>query len=158
MKMTKFEINITINQPPDIVDKAFMEPGNAVQWTSGLVKFEVVKGKPGEIGAIAHLHYLEKGRSHIMEDVLEYCEPGKRYVSRVSGGGMNARVETILNPTDHGTDVIMFWSGTSNSFYVRLILPFLRGMIMRRAKADLRTFKSLVEVHGVHFPEKTVSS
>lgn len=156
--MTKFRINITINQPPDIVDKAFMEPSNAVQWTSGLVKFEVVKGKPGEIGAIAHLYYLEKGRSHIMEDVLEYCEPGKSYVSRVSGGGMNARVETILNPIDHGTDVTMCWSGTSNSFYVRLLLPFLRGMIMRRAKADLTTFKSLMEDNGVYFPEKTVSS
>ena len=31
-------------------------------------------------------------------------------------------------------------------------------MIVRRTKADLRTFKSLVEDYGVHFPEKTVSS
>jgi hypothetical protein len=45
-------------------------------------KFEVIKGKIGEVGSIAHLHYYEKGRSYIMEDRLKYCEPGKKYVSQ----------------------------------------------------------------------------
>ena len=42
-----------------------------------LKKFEVIKGKVEEVGSIAHLHHYEKGRSYIMEDKLEHCEPEK---------------------------------------------------------------------------------
>jgi len=150
--MTSFKTTIRINQPAEVIDQAFMDPANALHWTSDLERFEVVKGKPGEAGAIARLHYSQKGRTHVMEDVLESCEPGRRYVSRVSGGGMIARVETVLSPSAGGTDVTMIWSGTSESFVARLLLPFLRGMIKRRARADLEKFKSLVEAHGASFP------
>jgi hypothetical protein len=68
---------------------------------------------------------------------------------------MIARVETLLSPSANGTDVTMIWSGTSESFFARLLLPFLRGMIKRRARADLEKFKSLVEAHGAHFPARS---
>jgi hypothetical protein len=45
---------------------------------ANLEKFEVIKGKIGEIGSIARFHYYEKGRSYIVEDRLEYYEPGKK--------------------------------------------------------------------------------
>ena len=152
--MTEFKIDININQPPNIVDQALIEPGNAVQWTTDLERFEVVKGKPGEIGAIAQLHYYQKGRSYILGDVLEYSDPEKRYVSRVSGGGMNVRVETIINPAADGTEMTMSWSGTSDKFLIRMLLPFLRCIIIRRARADLEKFRCLVETHGVLFPNQ----
>jgi len=38
---------------------------------------------------------------------------------------------------------------------MKLLLPFLSGMIRRRARADLEKFKSLVEAHGAHFPAET---
>lgn len=149
--MTKFQVHVFINRPPDIVDGALMDPENMTQWTSGLEKFEVVKGTPGEAGALARLHYVERGRTHIMEDVLEYAEPGKRYISRVSGGGMTARVETVLEPSGGGTEMKMSWEGTGGSIVMRVMIRFLRRVIMRRAKADLTTLKNLVETHGAHF-------
>ena len=152
--MTSLKLTININQPAEVVDQAFMDPANAVHWTADLERFEVVKGKPGGIGAVAHLHYSRKGRPYVMEDVLESCEPGRRYVSRVSGEGMIIHVETVLSPSANGTEVTMLWSGTSESFVARLLLPFLRGMIKRRARADLEKFKSLVEVHGARFPAR----
>ena len=155
--MTKFKISMKINQPPNIVAQAFLEPENAVQWTTDLEKFEVVKGKPGEIGSVAHLHYIQRGRSYVMEDVLEYAEPGSKYVSLVSGEGMIAHIETIINPSTQGSDITVSWSGTSDRFYIRLLLPFLKRMIIRRAKADLVIFKNLVETHGVNFPRKSLS-
>jgi hypothetical protein len=94
--MTEFKISIVINQPLDIVVKALMNPDNFVYWTNYLEKFEVITRKSGEVGSIAHLHYSEKGRSYIMEDKLIYCEPGKIYISQVSGDVLTAKVETIL--------------------------------------------------------------
>jgi len=150
----EFKIDIIIDQPADIVAQALIEPANAVQWTSDLEKFEVVERKPGETGSIAHLHYRQRGRSYIMQEVLEYAEPGRRYVSRVSGNGIAARVETTIEPINGKTRVTTFWSGTSSSIIFRLLSPLLRGMIIRRARLDLETFKTLVETHGAHFPEK----
>ena len=152
--MTTFKISIHINKPPEIIVKALMRPENAVYWTSDLEKFEVVKGRPGEVGAIAHLHYNEKGRSYIMEDVLEYSEPGRKYVSRVSGGGMNIRVETTINTIIDGTEMTMTWSGKSDKLFMRVLLPFLRKVMIRRAKVDLDKFKTLVETYGADFPKE----
>ena len=150
----KFKIDIIIDRPADTVAQALIEPANAVQWTSDLEKFEVVERKPGETGSIAHLHYRQRGRSYIMQEVLEYAEPGRRYVSRVSGNGIIARVETTIEPINGKTRVTTFWSGTSSSIIFRLLSPLLRGMIIRRARTDLETFKTLVEAYGAHFPEK----
>ncbi|MFW9819972.1 MAG: SRPBCC family protein [Candidatus Thorarchaeota archaeon] len=61
--MPKFEITTIINQPREIVWKAFIDPENMLQWMRFLEKVEVIKGELGEIGAVSHLHYVEKGKS-----------------------------------------------------------------------------------------------
>ncbi len=149
--MPKFKISIIIHQPPKIVAQALNEPDNAVHWTTGLKKFEVVKGKADEVGAVARLHYKQKNRSYVMEEILEECEPGRRYMSSISGAGLKGRVETILNPIANGTELILDWSGTSSSLFPRIIMPFRRGKIVRQAKAELEKFKNLVEIHGAIF-------
>ena len=151
----EFKISINVNQPADIVNQALMEPENAPLWTSDLEKFEVVKGEPGLTRSIAHLHYRQGGRPYIMEEVMEYAEPGRRYVSRVSGNGMVARVETTIEPSASRTELTVSWSGTSKSILAKLLFPFLRGMMLRRARSDLKTFRDLVETHGAHFPQKS---
>ena len=148
----EFKIGINIDQTPDIVAQALINPENAPCWTSDLERFEVVKGKPDEAGAIAHLHYRQGERSYVMEEMLEHVEPGRRYVSRVSGGGMSARVETTIEPSASRTELTVSWSGTSKSVLAKLLFPFIRRMMIRRATSDLETFKELVEAHGAHFP------
>ncbi len=70
---------------------------------TSLEKSEVIKGKIGEVGSIAHLHYYEKSRSYIMEDRLQHCEPGKKYVSRVSSEALIVHVETTFYSVNNGT-------------------------------------------------------
>ena len=152
--MPRFEISTHINQPPDVVHQAFIDPDNAVQWTKDLVKFEVVSGKADQAGAVAHLHYNQKGKSYIMEDVLEYCEPGRKYISRVSGGGLSARVEVTIDAADGGTDITMVWARTGQNLIIKVILWLMRRKIKRGAQEELDTFKELVETHGARFPQE----
>ncbi|HUV82563.1 MAG TPA: hypothetical protein VMW53_05755 [archaeon] len=58
--MVKFEVSIDIDCSPDIVVQALMKAENATYWTTDLEEFEVMKGKPGEVGAIGRLHYVFK--------------------------------------------------------------------------------------------------
>jgi hypothetical protein len=149
--MVKFEVSIDIDCPPEIVVQALMKAENATYWTTDLEEFEVVKGKPGEVGAIGRLHYVQKGHEHIMEDVLEYSEPGKRYVSRVSGPAITARVETNIEPNNSGTKLAIVWTGTGKKLLLRLLLPLLQKKIARQSQKELATFKNLVETRGPDF-------
>jgi len=152
--MAKFKITANIDQPPDIVWKAFIDPENMTHWQRFLEKVEVIKGKLGEIGAIAHLHYVEKGKSYILEDKMLDYEEGKKIVSQVSGQGMIIKVETILESLEKATKISMTWNGTSKSPLAKFILRLMQGKIAKNAEAELNTFKTLVERHGIKFPNK----
>lgn len=149
--MTTFKVNTVINQPADIVVKALMNPDNFPYWTTDLERFEVIKGKPGEVGSIGHLHYVQKGRSYIMEDKLIYCEPGKKYVSKVTGDVITATVETTLQSKGNKTEMNTRWSGKGNIFILKILLPLIRFRMIKQSKAELETFKKLVETKGPDF-------
>jgi uncharacterized membrane protein len=151
--MVSFKITTKINQPINIVWKAFINPDNMLHWTKYLEKVEVVKGKFGEIGALSQLHYLEKGKAYILEDKLLVYEEGKRIVSEVSGQGMVITLETTLNPIDGDTKVSMQWTGRGQSFFMKIALWLMQNKISQHALNELLHFKSLVEVHGELFSE-----
>lgn len=149
--VTKFRISTTINRPADIVAKALDNPENFPYWETDLVRFEVIKGGPNEVGSIAHLHYSQKGRSYIMEDRLIGCEPGKKYVSQVTGDALTAEVVTTLRSIGSKTEMTLEWSGKGKMLFLRIFLPFLRGKMAKAAKQELETFRQLVETRGIDF-------
>jgi len=149
--MTRFTISILINKPTEFVTEALNNPDNHTHWTKDLVKFEVIKGKANKVGAVARLHYVQKGREYIMEDELIYCEPGKRYISSVSGDAINATVETTLKPLENKTEMTINWSGKGRIFILKLLLPILRKKIEKQGQKELETFKNLVETRGSNF-------
>jgi hypothetical protein len=152
--MVEFQISTIINRPIDIIAKALDNPENHVYWTTNLERFEVIKGGANKVGSVAHLHYLENGRRYVMEDKLIYCDPGKKYISEVAGNALTARVETTLNSSGNNTEMIIKWSGKGKIFFLKLLLPFLRGKIIKQAKIDLEKFKKLVEERGTDFSKK----
>lgn len=149
--MINFKTGIIIDKPIDIVYQAFIDPDNMVKWTTDLEKFEIVKGKFGEIGATARLYYRQKGRINIMEDKLEYIEPGKKLISSVTGEGLTARVETNFKALNGSTEVVIHWSGKPTIFLLKLLLPFLKNKIKKGAQEELNRFKNLVEHYGSKF-------
>lgn len=149
--MIRFTTSVHIDRPPDLVNRAYTDPENMPYWTKHLQKFEVVRGNLNEAGAIARLHFNKNGRHYIMEDELLETEPGRRYRSRVSGQGLVAEVETLLEETGNGTQITLKWEGRGKSFPLNLMLHLLRGRIKREAISELIEFKNLVESHGVKF-------
>jgi hypothetical protein len=149
--MLTVETVLMIEQPPEVVARAFMNPANAPYWNDGLERFEVVDLEPGLAGSRARLHYREGDRTYVMEDFLEEAVPNQYFKSRVSGNGIRAIVQTWLKPVDQGTQVRMKWSGWGTSLVTLVVLPFMKRAIARQVERELTHFKQLVEKYGSDF-------
>lgn len=149
--MVQFELSADIIKPPDVIVQALLRAENAPYWNTDLVKFEVVSGEPGKVGSVGRIHYVQNGREHTMEDVMEYADPGKRYVSKVSGPDIIAHVETVIEPIDGGSMVKISWKGKGRRILPRLLLPLIRGRMVRQSQQELDKFKELVETRGADF-------
>lgn len=146
---TSVTSSIHIERSPEEILAVILDPEQAVRWTSDLERFEVVSGRPGEVGSVARLHYREGGRAHVMQDTLLEAEPLRRYVSQVSGEALSARVETTLaRQPDGSTRVAVCWTGEGKPLLLRFLLPLMRRSIERQAQADLAKLKRLVEAQS----------
>lgn len=128
-----------------------MNPDNFVYWHTGLEKYELVQGRPGEVDWVGRLHYSKDGNSYVVEDKLVYMDPGRKYVSQITGDTLTAKVETTLISQGNMTEVYRLWSGRAKALPLRLMLPFLRGKMMKQSRAELEAFKELVESRGADF-------
>ncbi|MBM3123401.1 MAG: SRPBCC family protein [Chloroflexi bacterium] len=150
---------IHIDRSPEEIMAVILDPEQAVHWTSGLERFGVVSGKPGDVGSTARLHYREGGRAYVMHDTLLEVDPLRRYVSQVSGEALSARVETSLaREQGGGTRVAVRWTGEGKPFFLRLLLPLMRRSIARQAQADLAKLKQVVETGGQTGPHPSAST
>jgi len=149
--MVYFQTSITINRPVDIVIQALMNPDNFPFWQTDLDRFEVINRKPGDVGSVGILHYSRKGNLYKMEDKLIYCEPGRKYISQITGNALTARVETILHTDDNKTEMVLKWSGKGEILLLKILLPFMKQKMIRRSTEELERFKLLVETKGSNF-------
>jgi len=81
--MTSFNIEITINQPVSIVDKALMNPDNHPLWMKDLVKFETIKGSPGEVGSIARVETILLSSGNNTEISIKWSGQGKTFMLKL---------------------------------------------------------------------------
>jgi hypothetical protein len=87
----------------------------------------------------------------MMEEELVYCSPGKTYVSLITGTTLESRVETILVHAGDKTEMTLIWSGEGRTLLAKILLPFMRGRMIRQTERELDTFKKLVETKGADF-------
>ena len=137
---------IRIGVPPEVVAGVLLNAALAPQWTAGLEQLELVAGEPGEPGCVGRAHYLARGRRHTLEDTLEEVTPNRRFLSRVTGEGITATVETILTPIGEGaTELSLRWEGRGTTPLTRVLLPMMKRRLARRITADLRSLRQLAE-------------
>lgn len=138
----RFEVYLPARR--EEVAEVLLTPEEAPKWQSGLERMEVVKGGPNEVGSLARLHFLERGREYVMLDELLECRPGHEWKSRVSGEGMTVLVTTSLQSAEGGTTLRMTWDGKPDARWARLVFPLFRPRVRNRIEGDLNSLTQLV--------------
>lgn len=142
------EASVLIDAPPETVAEVLLDATKAPRWTAGLERMEVVSGEPGTAGCVGRAHYIEGGRRYVLNDVLDHVTPNRRYVARVSGNGITARVETTLQPIgDRATQLTLQWDGHGTAPLTRIMIRLMKRRIAARVDADLGALRDLVEAN-----------
>lgn len=140
------EVSTRVAATPEAITTVLLDASLAPAWTAGLDHLEVVAGTPGEPGCVGRAHYIEGGRSHVLEDVLEQVEPARYFRSRLTGGGLTAVVETTLDRVgEHATDLTLRWTGRGTNPLTSFVLVVTKRRLAARARADLESLRRLVE-------------
>ena len=143
--MPTIETGVRIAAPPEAVASVLLDMDLAPLWTRGLDRLEVVEGVVGEAGSVGLAHYVEGRRRYVFRDCLISVTPCRHYVSEITGGGLNATVETSLEPFEDGTRVTVRWVGRGTNLITRLTIPLMKPLISKRSKEDLQSLRQLVE-------------
>jgi hypothetical protein len=141
---TTIQSSIIIDRTPEEVSRVILDPEKAVLWTTDLERFEVLSQTVGLVGSRARLHYLQKGKRYVMEEVLLAVDPtggtcrrsqamrskqkSKRHSSPPTGVRGHRQVDrTQASPP-------------------RMAIPLMRRSIARQSRGLLK-LKDLVESH-----------
>lgn len=68
-----------------------------------------------------------------------------------TGDVIIAQTETTLRSTKNETEMSVSWKGKGKIFFLKLFLPLLLGKMIKQSKAELQTFKRLIETKGSNF-------
>ena len=100
---------------------------------------------PGKAGFKASYIFEERGREVIFQEVVTAVEPYRSFQQKMEGGGVFTEGEVYLQEQQGNTRILMKNKVWGKSWFMKLFLPLMKGMMKRRQRNDLENLKKLVE-------------
>lgn len=140
-----YTLEIDINLPRTKVIELFDNPDNLKHWQPGLVSFEPLSGKPGEIGAKSKLKYkMGKREIEMIETITARNLPdefsGIYEAKGVWNENKNYFSEVDENTTKWTSEVDFQFSG-----FMKLIGMLMPGSFKKESCKYMENFKAFAE-------------
>lgn len=140
-----YQTKIAIDQDVDTVFAFFNDLEKTPLWISGLKKIEALSGVPGATGFRSRYYFEEGGRTtEFTEEVLEVKEK-ERFIFKLDSRDLTSLTTTRLTPVANGAEITMDNVVSGKSFLMKMMLPWVKGQMLKRQTADLQRLKGLVE-------------
>lgn len=143
--MTTYETSVTIRKPLKETYDIIADYEKAPQWITGLKAVEPLEGTPGEAGSKANYIFEERGREIVFHEEVTAVEPYRSFRQRMEGGGVATEGEVHFQEQQGKTRILMKNKVWGRSWFMKLFLPLMKGMMRRRQMNDLENLKRLVE-------------
>jgi uncharacterized protein YndB with AHSA1/START domain len=152
----RFVRSIDLNRSPAEVWAALIDPSFLPRWHPTLRKLEPVSGAPGQLGAMARLHYREGSRDVVLTETVTASRPPREFATAYRSSTVDSTLRNVLIPLpDGGTR----WEITAEFHFhglLKFLGPALRIATEQRTEADMARFKEQLE--GIPPPDATARS
>ena len=146
----KINVSVEIDSPKNVVWDTIIDINNCINMISGIIDLKIIH-QP-EVGIVG-LKWSEKRKmfgkecSEIMW--ITDCKDGEYYCVRSESGGAIYTTKMDLSEIGDKTQLTMSFSGTSSSFFSRLISSimsiFIKKSMVKMLEKDLAEIKEYVE-------------
>lgn len=141
----KLNFQVIIDASLDTVWAAFDNPDNMGRWQQNFHSYTHLSGQRGKVGSVAELRFNEKGKIVVLTETITE----RREKSFLAGSYESAHGKTIIvnrfETIDENQTRWTSWCNFTFTGFMKLISPFMSGLIRKRTESDMQRFKLMVE-------------
>jgi uncharacterized protein YndB with AHSA1/START domain len=142
--MATYDASIEIDATPADIFPFLVEPERLKRWVGGFVEARPLTDGPVGPGSRSIDVIRENGREMELHTEITRYEPPNAVFVAIRAGGMDAISEYQLEPRDAGT-IVRHSQRVRYSGVLRLVGPFVGGVVRRKMREDLERLKAAVE-------------
>ena len=143
---SRYQAEITINQPADVVFQWLTEPDKLTQWVSGFVRSEPINGDSLFLG-VKSKEIIDTGSGELMEMVMEVTalEPGRLLGATMSHETMVQHIVWRLQESGGVTRLSVDADVELRAFMFRMIGEKFGPIAGQQVQSDFAKLKQLLE-------------
>src|SRR5688572_4427879 len=139
------KVTIIINQPVETVWDNLMDPDNLKFWLTGFVSVEHMSGDYGKTGSVSKLKFLERGKEMEVTETAVLVKPNQQYTFNMTSTAFDTDTDIRLISFGNRTEFIQTVQFLPKQFFMKLLMPLIKGAMKKRMENELIRFKNFVE-------------
>jgi hypothetical protein len=142
----EYTIEITINKPRKEVIEKFDNEENLKHWQKGLQEFTTIEGEPGQVGSVAKIKFVHKGREMEMIETITKRNFPDEFTGSYSHKAMDNEVANTFIEIDKDTTLLKSKNTfKSDALAMKLMCFLMPGLFKKQSLQYLNDFKAFVE-------------
>ena len=142
------KVTVTINQPVETVWEKLMNPDNLKFWLTGFISAEHISGELGKPGAISKLKFKERAKEMDVTETVTAITPNQQYSFTMASTAFTAETDIRLISFGSRTEMIQTVQFFPQQFFMKLLMPLIKGAMKKRMENELIRFKNFVEANS----------
>ena len=150
-KEVTFHTKLKINKPLSSVYITMGDPGRLSHWMTGFKKIEHLQGMPFCEGSKYRLTFSDGDHTYtIIEEIIKITWK-KRLVVDMHADEMDIRMDLFFFRMDDLTMIEGTYTLKPNTFWMRILLPWVKPAIKKRIEEEFGYFKKMMEETNVSY-------
>jgi uncharacterized protein YndB with AHSA1/START domain len=139
------KVTITINKPAEKVWELFMNSDNLQYWLTGFVSAEHLSGNIGETGSVSKLKFMERGKVMEVTETVLIAKPNQQYAFMMKHKTFETETDIRFISFGQRTEMIQTAQFSPKGFFMKLLMPIVKGAMKKRMANELFSFKNFTE-------------
>ena len=139
------KVTVTIQWPAEKVWELFMNPDNLQYWLTGFVSAEHLSGNIRETGSVSKLKFMERGKLMEVTETVLMAQPNQQYACVMKHKTFEAETDVRFISFGQRTEMIQTVQFYPKVFFMKLLMPIVKGAMKKRSANELFRFKKFAE-------------